>query len=647
MVTVRFLERGGWLLDTQSMDQMGSPYLLAHGLGKPVEDAVLRNVRMFECLNGRKQVRVWVRTRDWVSPQGPGRFVVKIGDWTSKELGIGSGEWHWEDCGLVDLPDGEVEIRLHDLTGFDGRCAGIALTEPDQPAPNEDALFGGCGTMGTSRPVETYDFVVVGGGYAGMCAAVAAARKGVKVALVQDRPVWGGNASSEVRVGPIGGLGLKPFPANSDLAYELKELTHVDGERTSGGLRPIVDNAKLDEWLKAEKNLTTFACTKMVEARTECLECAHRRITSIVCQCWRTGERIELAAQHFADCTGDGTLAVLAGAEYREQPETKNETGEELATEGSSKGGYGSTNFWTTRWTDRETTFPSCPWALQIDETNWQVNRPKFSVEGDLPYAAGWNWESGFDRNPFTDAEQIRDYNLRAAYGMWDYLKNKSPDRDKYAKAEMDWLGFVLGKRAARRIVGDYVLCEQDLTQHREQPDGVVTTTWFLDLHFPHPTNAAAFPEGAFRSMAYDDPMYAQLAPQGNGRQIGIAPYAIPFRCFYSRNVENLWMAGKDISCTHVAMSSVRVENTTAQMGAMVGRAVSVCVKNGWSPRQLGEGHFGELAGILKRPGKLTRLAKRGQGRIGVKGEVMYWLRVGYHKFKKLVGTSYLEELAG
>lgn len=638
-----FATKGGWVDDTLPFDLLQTSCLVAHGLGRPVVDAVaLINLAGDACaLNG---LCVWALTRDWVSPKGPGRFVVVIVDqrtgtdvWTSLIVGCGVEDWHWEPCGRISglISGHRYELHLRDLTGFDARCAGVVFQSAADKPPCLRR------TAPVSVKAMSFDFVVIGGGYAGMCAAVSAARSGARVALVQDRPVWGGNASSEVRVGPIGGLGLPPFPQNSNLAYELMELTYVKDGKTSGGLRPIIDNEKLAKWLAAEKNLTAFSCTRCVDCKTtKSLNAPYRRvIVSVVCDCWRTGERVELSARHFADCTGDGTLAVLAGADYREVPEMKAETGEELAAEGESKGGYGSTNFWTTRWTDHETTFPACPWALQINETNWEVNRPRFYVEGDFPYAAGWNWESGFDKNPFADAETIRDYNLRAAYGMWDYLKNKAPNRAKYAKAEMDWLGLVLGKRAARRVLGDYILCEQDLTEHREQADGVVTTTWFLDLHFPHPANVAAFPEGPFRSMAYDDPCYKELVPKGRGRQICIRPYAIPLRCLYSRNVENLWMAGKNISCTHVAMSSVRVENTTAQMGAVVGCAASCCMKNGWTPRQLAGFHFDVLARELKRDER-TWLSfwgrRRHQGRNSLIGELKFWLRPFVRKVRSV-----------
>lgn len=641
--TEGFREKGGWVVDQQFMDQMGSPYLMAHGCGRPVADAVT-TVSLKDAAPTGGVYRVWVRTRDWVVPHGPGRFRLKLGlpggkvFWESGDLGVGGSKWNWTECGTVGIPCADIEVRLHDLTGFDGRCDAVIFSPLQDDARPEDAW----NTFRWRRnlldiprevPTRQYDFVVVGGGYAGMCAAVAAARRGVRTALVQDRPVFGGNASSEVRVGPIGKMGLEPFPRNSDHAYELWELTKGDGSKMSAGVRPKPDDARIAAWIAAETNLSAYVFTRCVG-----VECADdKSICSVVVRHVETGRETRLKARHFADCTGDGWLAVAAGARYREEPETFEQTGEMFArrSDGRQTGRYGSTNFWLTRWTKTRVSFPDCPWALRIESEDEAMIENNTALAGNHPYASAWNWESGLDKDAVRDGEWIRDYNFRAAYGMWDYLKNRSPDKERYACAEISWMGYVLGKRAARRIEGDYILTEQDLVNHRTYPDGVVTTTWYLDMHFPDPRNAARFPEGAFLTTAYDVPGVHDVVTNMVGRQTWIKPYPIPFRCFYSTNVPNLWMAGKDISCTYVGMASVRVENTTAQMGTMVGRAVSLCVRNGWTPRQLGCGHFDELKTLLANPGPETDLARRGrlldQNRIGLRNEALYWMRKVYH----------------
>lgn len=629
-----FQERGGWILDAQFMDVMGSPYLLAHGLGLPVNDAVGKVL-----WEGKGSPHVWICTRDWTSPSGAGLFEIVINGVHYGPFGSGPGCWHWEDVGVVNLKEGENEIRLHDLTGFDGRIAGLMLLNdgehPDTICDDEGVANGG-----------TYDFVVVGGGYAGMCAAVAAARLGVKVALIQDRPVFGGNASSEVRVGPIGRMGLGPYKRNSDLAYELDYVSRGEGA-TSGGLRFPPNDKKLEDWVRKEANISVFLSTRVTDVET-----VDSRIRSVIATNVETLKRFRLEGKIFCDATGDGILGVKSGAEYRFEPETFEETGEAFAPKAGTplNGGYGATNFWLTEWSDKEEPFPACPWAIRIDKESAETSKVKSAVIGNYPYAAGWNWESGFHLDNIKEGEAIRDYNFRAAYGMWDYLKNRSESKERLRKAKMSWLGYVLGKRAANRILGDYILTQQDLTEHRVYDDGVVTTTWYLDMHYPHPYNTKYFPGAEFRSFAYDDPNFDEVKTKAIvGRYTPIKPYPIPYRCFYSRNIRNLFMAGKDISCTYVAMASVRVENTTAQMGTMVGRAVYLCLKNNWSPQQLGTEHLEDLQRILKNPGRQTNLCRKakikGLGGEGVKGAIRYYARVVLHTLKKMSGKPFMEEL--
>lgn len=622
------------MLDSQFMDQVGSPFLMAHGLGHPVDDAIAK-----VAFNERISKHLWIKTRDWVAPHGPGRFEICVNGVAYGPLGIGNGDWHWEEVGVVDLNQGENEIRLHDLTGFDGRIAGLMLLE-DGEHPNtfcNEKAVAACGS---------YDFVVVGGGYAGMCAAVAAARLGVKVALIQDRPVFGGNASSEVRVGPIGRMGLGPYKRNSDLSYELDYVSRGEGA-TSGGLRFPPNDKKLEDWVRKEANISVFLSTRVTD-----VEVADSDLRAVIATNVETLKQCRIEGKIFCDATGDGILGVKCGAEARFKPETFEETGEPFAPKAGAplNGGYGATNYWLTEWSDKEESFPECPWAIHIDQKSSETSKVKSAVVGNYPYAAGWNWESGFHLDNVKEGESIRDYNFRAAYGMWDFLKNRSEDRERLRKAKMSWLGYVLGKRAANRIIGDYILTQQDLTEHRVYDDGVVTTTWYLDMHYPHPYNTKYFPDTEFRSFAYDDPNFDSVKTDKIvGRYTPIKPYPIPYRCFYSKDIRNLFMAGKDISCTYVGMASVRVENTTAQMGAMVGRAAYLCVKNNWTPRQLGKDHFDALRRVLNKPGRQTSLCRKAKisslGGEGAKGAIMYYARVLMHTAKKLLGKPFMEEL--
>jgi len=626
-----FRERGGWVVDSQFMDVMGSPFLLAHGLGHPVQPA-----RTTVTLPRVGAYRVYVRTRDWVVPHGPGRFAVAVNDCQLPvTFGIGgTGEWEWWNGGTAIISNTTCTVCLIDLSGFEGRCDAI-LFIPDQeadkytpPVSNDFGWRRKLLGLAQSPPVAgLYDFVVSGGGYAGMCAAVAAARLGLKTVLIQNRPVLGGNASSEIRVCPIGKPGLPPFPRNSDVLYEIYKLSNVKLDPQSYQ-RPPPDEEALEKWIRNEKNLKLFLNYNVYAVVTN-----GARIVSVVARHTENSDELQFDGRFFADCTGDATVGFLAGADYRAGSESREETGELLAAPEGKRKYLGATNYWKTRWADREVPFPECSWALTINEESLHVSAIGFDPDAQTkePYAVYWNWESGFEQDQIFEAEKIRDHNFRAMFGAWDFLKNRSVQKERYRKAELCWAAYITGKRESRRLMGDYILTQDDLTQHRLYEDGCVTTTWYLDMHFPHPDNARFFPGQEFRSAAYDDPDIKRLLPESPNEMIRIKPYPIPFRCFYSRNIENLFMAGRNMSGTHVALASPRVMNTTAQMGAVIGRAAYLCVKMECSPRELAANHFGKLKSLLSDPGEQTGLSIAGermlQGRDSMLGEIKWQIR--------------------
>jgi len=214
-----FTNRGGWVVDQQAIDQMGSPYLLAHGLGKPVEDAVT-TVEFPE----PGKYRVQVRTRDWVAPWNapgaPGKFQLIIDNKPVKTVfGTEGAQWHWQDGGTVNITGNTAVVKLHDLTGFEGRCDAIVFsTDSNFIPPNKGEKMAAFRKKMLGLPDQPtdegrYDLVVVGGGIAGTCTAVSAARLGLQVALIQNRPVLGGNNSSEIRVHLNGEINKPPYPA--------------------------------------------------------------------------------------------------------------------------------------------------------------------------------------------------------------------------------------------------------------------------------------------------------------------------------------------------------------------------------------------------------------------------------------------------
>ncbi|MFA6632891.1 MAG: FAD-dependent oxidoreductase, partial [Kiritimatiellia bacterium] len=197
-----------------------------------------------------------------------------------------------------------------------------------------------------------------------------------------------------------------------------------------------------------------------------------------------------------------------------------------------------------------------------------------------------WTWETGMSYHQVNEFERVRDYGMLVVFSNWSFLKNHSANKADYAKSRLDWVAYVAGKRESRRLIGDLVLKEQDLVGRVAYPDATAVTTWTIDLHYPAPKNARHFPGAEFKSIA---------------KHKAIHPYPIPYRCLYSKNVENLFMAGRNISVTHVALGTVRVMRTGGMMGEVVGMAASLCKKHGCLPRDVYATHLEELKGLMAR----------------------------------------------
>jgi len=567
-----FEQLGGWQLDTQFIHIMGSPYLLAHGLGVPVADA--QTTVRFPALG---TYRVFVRTKDWVAPWqapgAPGRFRLEVdGVMLAETFGTRGSNWFWHDGGLVEIRRLDVRLRLRDLTGFDGRCDAILFTtDLDLVPPNDSSpaatwrwQFRGLSQAPQPEEAGPFDLVVVGGGYAGCCAALAAARMGCRVALIQDRPVLGGNGSSEIRVWPQGGTRRGRYPHIGEIVEEL-----VD--RPSQSPAPVGEwnDAKRQAILEAEPNLSLFLNHYVFEVRTN-----QSRIEAVVALHTRTGQRRRFSGRLFADCTGHGTVGYLAGADHTVQV----------------KRHLGMSNMWRWEETDQPQPFPETPWALPL--------RMK-----DFPYPVAhhgqWFWESGFDLDPIQDLELIRDYNLRAVFGAFNAMKN-GDGRDRHRKARLEWVAYVGGNRESRQLLGDVVLSREDIVQRRLYPDGCVPSTWDIDLHYPDERFTNAAPDNPFISRA----VFERVVDRTNG-------YPIPYRCLYSRNVSNLFMAGRCISVTHEALGTVRVMKTGGMMGEVVGKAASLCVLHDCLPRAIYASYWKDLEDLLQLPGAARRKTVR------------------------------------
>jgi hypothetical protein len=430
--------------------------------------------------------------------------------------------------------------------------------------------------MSRDRHIIETDFLVAGGGMAGVCAAIAAARRGLKVVLVQDRSVLGGNASSEVRMHIVGAdahNGRKGWRESGII----EELRLEDAVRNSERCYPYWD-VILYEKVVAEPNITLLLDTDVVGAtvveqsgpvkrpqRTDRLYefiGPPGKIKSVRAVREITEDEFEIRASFYADCTGDGRLGFEAGADFRIGRESKAMHGESLAQESDDVHTLGSSILLTTRKLDHSAPFVPPSWVRKFDAEQLKVGR------GIHSWDYGFWWiEWGGQINSLKDhATTIRHELYRIALGVWDYVKNsgKFPESAHWT---LDWIGAVPGKRESRRFLGPHVLSQQDVLEARVHADEAAYGGWPIDLH-------------PFRGIdAVDEPPFTPTyVPQ---------PYGIPLRCYFSRNVENLFFAGRNISATHVGFASTRVMATCAVGGEAVGTAAAVCAREGVTPAQL------------------------------------------------------------
>jgi len=586
-----FEDYGGWVNDTQFMDQMGSPYLLAHGLGRPVADAKMS----FSVEDGvvgpayareeeepepgaeqpdkksgdakAKRFKVMVRTMNWTarwSKEPAGTFKVVVdGKELPNVLGAGKGEWSVEEAGVVELGEGTHTMALRDLTGFDGRCDAVAFVDEADENPvfertNPGANFGGW---------MNFDLCVVGGGIAGICTAVSAARLGLSVALVHDRPVLGGNNSSEVRVHLGAYQNLPPYPRLGDVLAEF-------GPKSGGNAREasVYEDEKKLAIVKAEKNIRLFLNTHMRGVATN----ETGAIMKLYAQNTVNSGYEIITAKWFADCTGDGNLGFAAGADYRMGREAKSETNEPDAPEKADMITMGASVQWNAGKASGDASFPARPWMLKtINEANCSPH-----LKGD------WWWEAGLGRDQIAEGEYIRDYGLLVAFSNWAFVKNGYSKKESFADKELKWVAYNAGRRESRRLLGDFILDQNHLRKKDFQPDGTCATTWTIDLHLPKTARESKFEGEPYQSNSLNEKIW---------------PYPIPYRCLYSRNVPNLFMAGRDISVTHIALGTTRLMRTHGMMGEVVGMAASICKKHNCNPRDVYTTHLDELKELMTK----------------------------------------------
>lgn len=399
------------------------------------------------------------------------------------------------------------------------------------------------------------DIAVVGGGMAGVCCAIAAARSGAQVVLVHDRPMLGGNSSSEIRMHICGadcsGARNDTDARETGILEELRLEDTVHNPQRSASMWDIL----LYDRVRTEPNITLLLNTCCHGVRMA----SSSRIAALLASNLLSETEYTISAKIFVDCSGDGRLGKEAGAQFRTGREGRNEFGETLAPPRPDNKRLGSTILFITRQHNHPMPFVPPQWITRFPTCN------------HLPYRHHNSWEYGYwwvefggSLDTITDGDLIRDKLLAFALGVWDHIKN-SGQHPQSANWALEWIGFLPGKRESRRFVGEYVLNQRDIERGELFEDGVAYGGWPIDLHPP---------EGI-------------LSKEPPAQQIHVPLYNIPLRCLYSRNVQNLFFAGRNISATHVAFGSTRVMGTCSVMGQAVGTAAALCVREGILPFEL------------------------------------------------------------
>jgi len=428
---------------------------------------------------------------------------------------------------------------------------------------------------------EQYDLIVVGGGLAGVCAAVSAARLGCRVALVQNRPVLGGNSSSEIRV-PIGGAcDFHPWARETGLLEEFFIEDRIQNTaRIWTGHGSSIWDYVLYKAANSEKNLDLYIDTLAREVQVS--KTNPKMITSILCQENGSEREFSLQGRLFIDATGDGTIAYQAGAETRMGREARSEYNESLAPEIADNYTQGSSLLFHAKDVGFPVPFVPPEWV------------PRFSSDEDLSFRTHDDVEAGYwwieigcpPYNTITDNAVIRKELVKMVLAVWDHIKNQGDHGAD--NLVLDWIGMVPGKRESRRIMGDYVMKESDIINATLFEDRVAYGGWFLDIHTPGGILAKDLPP---------EPSFTGESGEVAKRQATL--YSIPFRSLYSKDISNLMMAGRNISVTHVALGSTRLMATCSTIGQAVGTAAYLCTKYSLQPRDLYPEKINELQQLL------------------------------------------------
>ncbi|MGN0709740.1 MAG: FAD-dependent oxidoreductase, partial [Anaerovoracaceae bacterium] len=487
-------------------------------------------------------------------------------------------------------------LSLHDLTGFEGRCDAIYITNTTVSPIDKPDTAGRrwrkrlLGIPEEPEETDEYDVIVAGGGIGGCCAAYTAAKCGSRVALIHEMEYLGGNGSAEV--------GLTPEGRTGGIVDVLSERLE-DGDIAAGRILGGLDN-----------------CDVFLSEHIYDTHCDGKKITSVDSLNLKTNRETRFRGKVFIDCSGTAILGVLSGAATLEGQESRSDFGESLAPDHADSMHHGDTVLFRTEMEEEPVDFPDAPWAVRVAKDYSDLGGQIGHITSDCgqgpyenqpgPYVGpektkpvrradgGWDnamnltkshfWEYGQWLDPYMCKEEIRDHLFCAIIGTYINVREKEPE--KYRNLKLTHLGSVLATGAFRSYLGDHILTENDIRNHTDFPDAIVENAGAFCLHYP------------------GDPKYDFRLGNWKWVERDFKPYMVPFRCLYSADIDNLLCAGKHISATHIASSTVKLMGNCGHHGVVTGAAAALCAKRGISPRTLSKEHLDELRTEIKKYGE-------------------------------------------
>jgi hypothetical protein len=578
-----FSKYGGWKLDTQFIRESGIAYLIADGAGTPVSDA-----ETFIDIPAEWTYRIWARTRNWIKDYTPGTFTLSLGSKTNAaKCGAQPSDlWKWEIAGDFRVKKGIQKLTLHDLSGFYGRCSAVIISNDFDFTPDQDnatffrtrtILKKESGIIGTAR---FFDVVVAGGGPAGISDALASARMGKETALIQNRAVLGGNLSVEAGIRFSGAARSHLGCRETGIAEEiLRTRDHFD----------ISWSDACALLVRHQENLSVFMEEEIINVELG----ESFNIASFITQNVKTNTRQEYIGNIFIDCTGDGWPGYYSGAKYRYGRETSFEYGEEDApacgdtiTMSGSLIENGTLSFFLEMQEDKNF-FDLPEWVEKLPQEK-KLGRTAESRQDNITDARdaiidgiqGYWWvELPGTYDELWEGEIARYQMIKMSFSIFDFFKNSWSQKAESLCYTLKRIPLFLAKRESRRFIGDYVLTENDCKEGKVFADAISYGGFPIDIH--HPEGIFSGEEGPHQCFLH------------------VPIYTIPYRCLYSKNIPNLFFAGRNISATHCAMGSVRVQATTSTLGQAAGTAAALCCDYEISPKELGTHYISNVQQIL------------------------------------------------